>query len=156
MNRIQIELPDVFDFRTLMDVRITDINYGGHLGNDSVLSLIHEARVRFFLSLGVSESDIGGTGIIMSDASIVFKSESFYGDCLAVSVAVGGISTSSFDLFYLIEQDEARREVARAKTGIVCFDYSARRIRPIPASFLAVIHADGSFAGIPDGRGKSG
>ena len=60
MPRIKIELPEIFIFKTEISIRITDINYGGHLGNDSLLSIIHEARVRFLKHLDYSESDVEG------------------------------------------------------------------------------------------------
>ena len=47
MPRIKLELPEKLVFSTEIPVRITDINYGGHLGNDSILSIVQEARVRF-------------------------------------------------------------------------------------------------------------
>ena len=47
MERIKLNLPEQFLFSTNIAVRITDINYGGHVGNDSFLSLIHEARQQF-------------------------------------------------------------------------------------------------------------
>ncbi len=80
MARIKIELPEKFLFRTEIPVRITDINYGGHLGNDSLLSIIHEARLRFLNHLGYSESNVEEVGIIMIDSAIQYKSEGFYGD----------------------------------------------------------------------------
>ncbi len=55
MSRIKIEMPEKFIYKTEIPVRITDINYGGHLGNDSLLSIIHEARVRFLKHLEYSE-----------------------------------------------------------------------------------------------------
>ena len=47
MARIKLDLPERFPFSTELRVRITDVNYGGHMGNDSLLGLLHEARVRF-------------------------------------------------------------------------------------------------------------
>jgi len=47
MARSRIDLPDSFPFGIDIPVRITDINYGGHLGNDAVLGLVHEARIAF-------------------------------------------------------------------------------------------------------------
>ena len=88
MARIKLILPEKFNFSTLIDVRITDINYGGHLGNDSVLGIIHEARVRLLADKGFSEGDIDGVGILMMDAVINFPSEGFYGDKLRIDVAV--------------------------------------------------------------------
>ena len=60
MPRIRLELPDRFHFRTSLTVRVTDLNYGRHLGNDAVLGLLHEARVRFLRSLGYAELDVEG------------------------------------------------------------------------------------------------
>ncbi len=44
MPRVELELPERFQFVTEIPLRITDINYGGHLGNDALLSLLHEAQ----------------------------------------------------------------------------------------------------------------
>lgn len=55
MNRIKINLPDSFHFSTELVIRITDLNYGGHVGNDVFLSLIHEAREQYLLSFGYKE-----------------------------------------------------------------------------------------------------
>ena len=57
MARIKIELPEKFIFSTEIPLRISDINYGGHLGNDAVLSIAHEARIRFFNKHGFKEID---------------------------------------------------------------------------------------------------
>jgi len=53
--RIKLELPEIMVFSTEIPVRITDINYGGHLGNDSILSIVQEARVRFLNKYNYSE-----------------------------------------------------------------------------------------------------
>jgi acyl-CoA thioester hydrolase len=45
MPRVKIELPESWTFRTDIPIRITDINYGNHMGNDSFLGILHEARM---------------------------------------------------------------------------------------------------------------
>lgn len=134
MARIAIEFPPAFSFHTTVPVRITDVNYGGHVGNDSLLSIIHEARLQFLGSYGYSETDIGGVGLIMSEVSIVFKQELFYGDVLRVYVAVTNISRASFDLVYKLEteRDGKTTDVAHARTGMVCFDYQRRKVAALP------------------------
>ena len=92
MPRIKIDLPEKFIFTTEIAVRITDINYGGHVGNDSILSILQEARVQFFKSMNSSELDLFGTSVIMGDVAIVFKNESFYGDVLNIEIFVQDIS----------------------------------------------------------------
>lgn len=135
MARIKIELPQRFHFSTEMPIRIGDINYGGHLGNDAVLSLVHEARVRFLKHFGYSELDIEGSGIMMSDAAIVYKAEGFHGDVLVVDVAVGEFQNAGCDIFYRLTKKEAGEEIARVKTGIVFYDYKLRKTVAVPPKF---------------------
>ena len=135
MPRLKIALPDVFLFTAEIPVRVTDINYGGHVGNDRILSIMHEARVQFYRSLGFKDevSLEGSIGQIITDASIVYKSESFLGDVMLVQLAVMDFSKYGFDIAYLITNKITGKEIARAKTGIVCFDYQKRKVTGIPA-----------------------
>lgn len=140
MARIQIDFPEKVQFTTQISVRITDLNYGNHLGNDSVLSLMHEARVRFLLHLGYSELKLAGVGMIMSDAAIQFKKEAFYGDELTIEVATGDFTRVAFDIFYRLKNNQ--QEIAIAKTGIVCYDYTAKRVVAVPEAFVQRMQSD--------------
>ena len=138
MARIKIELPPTFSFSCQIPVRITDINYGGHAGNDAVLSIIHEARMQFLESMGYTEMEFAGAGMIMSDVAIEFKNELFYGDIVIASVVTGEISRIGFDLVYKLEtlrteNDNKKILVVAAKTGMVCYDYKKKKIVSIPA-----------------------
>ena len=143
MPRIKIDLPESFQFITHIPVRITDVNYGGHVGNDTVLTIIHEARMQWLASMGFSEMQFGGVGMIMSDVGIEFKNELFYGDIILASVTVGDISKIGFEIFYKLEKDSNGKKiiVASAKTGMVCYDYSAKKIAAIPSIALEKLHS---------------
>lgn len=135
MERVKINLPQQFVFTTSMSIRITDVNYGGHVGNDSFLSLIQEARLRFLKYFGYSEINLEGVGIIMIDAAIEYKAELFYGDEVEILVAAGNMSRVGFDLFYLMQKKDGNNDaivVAKAKTGILCFDYTQRKVVAVP------------------------
>ncbi len=130
MARIKIDLPEKFHFSAKIPVRITDINYGGHLGNDKVLSIIHEARIQFLKTLGYTEMEFAGVGMIMSDVAIEFKNELFYGDTVIVSVAASEFTKVAFELLYRLEKESAGKTIliAVAKTGMVCYDYKKKKI----------------------------
>jgi acyl-CoA thioester hydrolase len=132
--RIKIDLPDHFPFTTSIPIRITDINYGGHGGNDTILGLIHEARVQFLEKQGYTELEFEGVGMIMADVGIEFKNEIFYGDMVTASVAVAALSKVSFDLYYKLEKEMNGKKVlvAIAKTGMVCYDYGNKKIVTLP------------------------
>lgn len=134
MARIKIDLPKYFSFSCQIPVRITDINYGGHMGNDTVLSIIHEARMQLFDNFGYTEMNFAGTGMIMADVAIEFKSELFYGDVVIASVAIAEISKVGFELYYKLEKKagDKMKLVATAKTGMVCYDYIRKKIVIVP------------------------
>src|SRR5687767_12160324 len=102
MARLHLTLPAHFPFSTEIEVRITDLNYGQHLGNDALLGLIHEARVRFLRAHGLQELDVGGTSLIMVDVAIVYRAEAFAGDRLCFAVAAGEPSRVGCDVFYRV------------------------------------------------------
>lgn len=141
MSRIKIQLPKEFIFKTDIPIRITDINYGRHLGNDSVLSLVHEARLRFLKHFGYSESNVEGVGIIMIDAAVQYKSEGFYGDILCIEVAVTDFSSLGCDFVFKLTNKNSNKEIAMAKTGIVFFDYEKRKTAPVPPEFKKKIES---------------
>ena len=137
MGRIKIDLPHLFIFNTIISIRISDLNYGGHLGNDSILSLVHEARVQFLQQYNCKEMDVYGAGLIMSDAAIEFKQEAFYNDVLKIYVTIGDFSRLGFDLFYKLAKLKGDGEsvIAVAKTGMVCFDYDKKKVVSVPEEF---------------------
>ncbi len=141
MPRIKLKSLDIYAFSLELDVRITDLNYGGHLGNDRLLSLVHEARVAFLAEHGLSELDCGGVSLIMGDAALVFQGEAYAGDVLRFEVAAGEASRSGFRLFYRITRPSDGSRIALAETGMVCFDYQARKICPLPETVRRICAA---------------
>lgn len=134
MPRTKLLLPENFNFTANIPVRITDLNYGGHVGNDSILSLIHEIRVQFLHHHGYDELNLAGVGLIMADVTIEFKHELFYGEILRASVAAAEFSRVGFDLYYKLEKQTGEKwvSVTHARTGMVCYDYALKKITSVP------------------------
>jgi len=131
MARVKIKFPpDNPLFRCTIPVRISDINYGNHLGNDSVLSIIHEARMQLLAQWGYDELRAGGVSLIMGDVMIAYRGEAYYGEELKISIYIDELSDRSFDLLYHIttNREGEPRDIAHGKTGMVCFDYEARKV----------------------------
>lgn len=132
MARVELDIPKRLRFTTTITVRITDINYRGHVGGDGLLGMMHEARARFLRHLGFSEADCGGVALIISDTAIVYKSETFEGEVLCFDVGAGDLNAHGFDVLYNISERASGREVAKAKVGMVCFDYDQRKVADLP------------------------
>ena len=135
--RVKVALPASFSFSTVLPVRITDLNYGAHLGNDSLLGLLHEARVQLLAALGTAEFDPATKlGFIMADVAIEYKGEGFHGDVLTFELAAADVHKYGFDVVYRV-QNQHGRAIANAKTGMLCFDYNTRKLRPLPPELAA-------------------
>ncbi len=134
MPRLRLEPLDAYPFSTDIIVRITDLNYGGHVGNDAFLSLVQEARVAFLASRGLSELDCGGISLIMADAALVFMAEAHAGDTLRFEVAAGEASRCGFRLFHRVTRPADGTTVLLAETGMAGWDYRTGKIKPLPAA----------------------
>ena len=140
MARVKIELPKEFLFKTEIPIRISDINYGGHLGNDAVLSIAHEARLRFLKQYNFTELNVGGAGIIMVDAAVQYKSEGLHGDIVLVEIAVTDITGVGCDFVYRCTNKNTGTVIAIVKTGIVFYDYNRKKIVSVPEKFGAILN----------------
>jgi acyl-CoA thioester hydrolase len=139
--RVKLKNCDQYIFTTTVKTRITDLNYGGHVGNEMMLIFAQQARVDFLNSLGYGELTLAGKGIIMTDAMAVYKSEVHAGDELTIELAIDDLTSIGFDFHYKITNTETSREVARVKTGVLCFDYTEKKIASIPKEVLDKIKA---------------
>ena len=134
MARVVFDLPAHFGFATEVQVYISHVNQGGHLDNAQLLSLVSEARVRFFRSLGYPEADVAGLSTVVGDIVAQYKSEAFHGETLRVEMTPQDFNRYGFDLVFRMAEASQGREIARGKIGIVFISKADRRPAPIPES----------------------
>ena len=143
MARIKIDFPNNIIATIRLKVRIGDINYGNHVGNDAFVSLIHEARIQWLQQNGFSEIDAGGAGLIMADLGIEYKKEAYYGDEILIEIGAGEIARVSFEIFYQLSTERNQEKVllAKAKTGIVCYNYELKKTISVPDNLKLILQA---------------
>lgn len=139
MPRIKLRRQDNYEFLYKKALTVRDINYGGHLGNDAVVTIIHEARLEFLKLLGFTELNLGDgkTGIIMSDLVVNYLDEGFMFDHINVLSHIDEISSASFRIFHNFTKKD--KTIVLAETGIIAFDYSLRRVTEIPDVFVKTL-----------------
>jgi 4-hydroxybenzoyl-CoA thioesterase len=138
MSRIRIDLPERYDYGTRIPIRVDDLNYAGHLANDAVLAIAHEARLRWLHALGfASELDVAGVGLIMADAAVVFRAEGRHGMELQVEIAMVEVRSRGFELVYRLVDARDGTEIAQLKTAMLWFDYGTRKVGHAPQAFTA-------------------
>ena len=141
MPRIQLQPAPRYAFSTEIQIYISHVNQGGHLDNAQLLTLVSEARVRFFKSLGYRESDVAGSPIVVGDIVAQYKSEGFHGETMVVEMNPTEFNKYGFDLQYRMSDKESQREVALGKIGIVFIHRGDRKVTPIPLEFLGKVQA---------------
>jgi acyl-CoA thioesterase FadM len=132
---IRIETPKNFHFEMTLDVRIGDLNYGGHLGIVELQHMMHEARVQTLDHFGHSEDRFGEGRLVLNEVWVKQISECFRGDSLHFRVAVVNVSKVRFDLFYHIRKAIDGREVASGITTMALLSQQGRPIR-LPEDFV--------------------
>jgi len=141
MPRIQLHPAQHYSFTTEIQIYISHVNQGGHLDNAQLLTLVSEARVRFFKSLGYRESDVEGSPIVVGDIVAQYKSEGFHGETMVLQMVPTDFNRYGFDLKFRMSDRDSAREVALGKVGIVFINLADRKVTPIPTGFMAKIEA---------------
>lgn len=139
MTSLKSLLPDSFTFHCTIPIRITDLNYGGHVGNDRILALVQEARVQFLASRGYTEMNVEGCSLILTKATVELRKELHYGETIRVGVAALHLTSKGFDLIYLIETGNgpSRALAALALTTMLCYDYEIKKTVTLPSAAVA-------------------
>ena len=135
MARVKlIPLPS-YRFKNEIEVRYTDVNMGGHLGNSQMAELIHQVRFLVLKGLGLNEANLGDgkTGLTVSDLVINYLKEGFPGDILLFETEIKDIDDKSFRMYHKVTKKD--KVVALAEVGLVAFSFFTRQTGQIPTEF---------------------
>ena len=118
-----------------------DINYGGHVGNERALLFFQFSRMAFFESLGFTELDLGdGIGVIQKNGYVEYNKELFLNDEIEIKITKIEIEKINFTCHYEI-YNNAGEKVINGYTMLVCYDYTAKKIKRVPQGFKDKVEA---------------
>ncbi len=136
MARLSLQFPeDQYGYRTQLTVRVADIHGANHLGTDSMISMISEARARFLFEFGIPEVPVEGVGIIVTDLATTYRAEAHARDQLLFEVGVMDFNPYGGDITFRITRPADGALVAMAKSGFVFFNYQNGKVTAMPATF---------------------
>jgi acyl-CoA thioesterase FadM len=139
MSRLNIPAPEKTLFRMELKVGLSDINYAKHLDSVSMVKVLHEARLQFLASLGFTESNIYGLGLVITGLTVDYRSESFANDLLVIDVGVSEFNRYGFDIGLKVSNEALESVVCAGKLGNVFFDFDRHKIAEVPAAFKTLL-----------------
>ena len=135
MTRLHVAIPEEFLFRMERTVGLSDINYAKHLDSVSMVKILHEARLQFLASLGFTEANVYGLGLVVSDLSVDYISESFANDRLIIDVGVSKFTRHGFDIGFKVSNKALETIVCNGNFGLVFFDFDKHELASVPSGF---------------------
>jgi len=139
MTRVKVEVPEQFLFSMERNVGISDVNYARHLDSVTMVQILHEARLQFLASLGFTEGNIYGLGMVVTDMAVDYRSESFANDRLIIDVGVDNFNRYGLDISLQVTNSALESVVCQAKIGVVFFDFDKHQITPMPEAFTTLL-----------------
>lgn len=129
-----------FRYRHPIEVRFNDTDALGHVNNAVYLSYFEMGRSAYYRELmGVpfgTDEDSERYPIVMSEASVHYRTQAFYGESLVVECRVGWMSRSTIGLEYRVVSEGSElapaRHVADGITVHVRWDVTTRRVSRVP------------------------
>jgi len=126
-------------FHCDIQVRVADLNYGNHLGNDRILSYFHEGRALWLSQNNLSEQDVGGCGLIMTGATIEYLKQAHLHQHLTLTLGVREVGKARFTIVYQLTNRQTNHAIALGETHMGCFDYQRQRPARAPQALLAIL-----------------
>ena len=137
-----------FKFFHPIEVRFGDLDPQGHVNNAKYLTYMEQARTQYVRRLGIwPGGSFQDLGVILADAHLTFRAQITFGQTVRVGVRVASIGNKSFIMEYLLEDPAGGKELARAETVQVAFDYRSGKSIPVPPAWREAIL---QFEGLED------
>lgn len=111
----------MLEYTDTIKPRISDINYGGHLGHVELVSLLHEVRVNFLNQYSITEVDINGHALIMRSLNLKYKNQAFWGNNLKIKMQMQ-LEGARIIFNYLVFNSTLENETAIANATMVLLD----------------------------------
>jgi acyl-CoA thioester hydrolase len=126
-----------YNFTHPIEVRYGDLDPQGHLNNARYLTYFEQARIFYFVKLGLfrqgqSFLDIG---VILADVHLTFHAPVLFGMDIKVGVRTIRLGNKSFTVEQAVIDNTTGKHLASAQLVLVTYDYHTGQTIPIPSEW---------------------
>ena len=117
-----------------IEVRYGDLDPQGHVNNAKHLTYFEQARVAYWIKLGLFTRDQSfmEIGVILADVHLTYLEPIYYGQNIQVGVHVSKLGNKSMTWEQNIVDADTGRELARGGVVVVAYDYRKEQTMSIP------------------------
>jgi acyl-CoA thioester hydrolase len=132
-----------FRFYHPIEVRYGDLDPQGHVNNAKHLTYFEQARVAYWINLGIFKNGQSFTelGVILADVHITYLEPVYHGQNIRVGVHVSRLGNKSMTWEQNIVDADTGRELSRGEIIMVAYDYDSQKTIPIPQEWREKIAA---------------
>jgi acyl-CoA thioester hydrolase len=123
-----------FRFFHPIEVRYGDLDPQGHLNNAKYLTYFEQARVHYFMELGLYKigQSFMDINVILAEARVTFLAPVLFGLPVKIGVRTSKLGNKSLIVDQNIVNAENGALLASGQVVLVAFDYHANESIPIP------------------------
>jgi acyl-CoA thioester hydrolase len=136
-----------FRFYHPIEVRYGDLDPQGHVNNAKHLTYFEQARIAYWINLGVFKKGQSFTelGVILADVHITYLEPVYHGQNIKVGVHVSRLGNKSMTWEQNIVDADRNRELSKGEVIMVAYDYDSQKTIPIPQEWREKIAAFEGF-----------
>ena len=132
-----------FHFYHPIEIRYGDLDPQGHVNNAKHLTYFEQARVTYWMELGIFTKDQSfmELGVIVADVHLTYLAPIYFGQKIKVGVHVAKLGNKSMTWEQNIVDEESGKELAKGEIVIVAYDYKEEKTISIPREWRDKITA---------------
>lgn len=123
-------------FTHSIEIRFSDLDAMGHVNNATMLSLVEQARYKWWQIL-LAGRPFQAEGFLLARTEIDYRTPILLGDEVLVELRCSRMGGSSFDLSFRVTRGPGGELFAEGKTVQVMLDFEAQRPKAVPAEVRA-------------------
>ena len=123
-----------FRFYHPVEVRYGDLDPQGHVNNAKHLTYFEQARIAYWIELGLFTKDQSfmEIGVILADIHLTYLEPIYYGQNIKVGVHIAKLGNKSMTWQQNIVDADTGKELAKGDIIMVSYDYRAEKSISIP------------------------
>ncbi len=140
-----------YNFTHPIEVRYGDLDPQGHLNNAKFLTFFEQARIFYFVKLGLFKPGISfmDIGVILADVHLVFHAPVLFGMDTHVGVKTTRMGNKSLDVQQGLLDNATGKVMCTGRIVLVTYDYHTGQTTPIPPDWREKIS---QFENLPNGE----